>query len=135
MSDDLSGDMLAPSWPNLVYGVFNIHVDTSSNDSIKFQNCLESCSITQNVQTAIHLHGHILDLVLTPTDVSVISTIFNVFRTALPELLPTPPSIHTSLQLEKHYIGCRFSNVLSLRLPCLYISSYTVVTPNTLNPS
>ena len=30
---------------------------------------------------------------------------FNVFRTVLPELLPTPPSIHTSLQLEKHYIG------------------------------
>ena len=59
---------------------------------------------------------------------------FNVFRTVLPELLPTPPSIHTSLQLEKHYIGRRLSTVLSLRLPCLFISSYTVVTPNTLNP-
>ena len=54
---------------------------------------------------------------------------------ALPELLPTPPSTHTSLQLEKHYIGCQLSTVLSLRLPCWYISSYTVVTPNTLNPS
>ena len=32
------------------------------------------------------------------------------------------------------YIGCRLSTVLSLRLPCLFISSYTVVTPNTLNP-
>ena len=33
---------------------------------------------------------------------------FSVFRTVLPELCPsTPPSIHTSLQLEKHYIGCR----------------------------
>ena len=63
-----------------------------------------------------------------------ICTNFNVFRTVLPELLPTPPSIHTSLQLEKHYIGCRLSTVLSLRLPCLFISSYTVVTPNTLNP-
>ena len=59
---------------------------------------------------------------------------FNVFRTVLPELLPTPPSIHTSLQLEKQYIGCRLSTVLSLTLPCLFISSYTVVTPNTLNP-
>ena len=59
---------------------------------------------------------------------------FNVFRTVLPELLPTPPSIHTSLQLEKHYIGCRLSTVLSLRQPCLFTSSYTVVTPNTLNP-
>ena len=59
----------------LICGDFNIHVDTSSNDSIKFQNCLESCNITQNVQTAIHLHGHILDLVLTPTDASVISNV------------------------------------------------------------
>ena len=60
---------------------------------------------------------------------------FNLFRTALPELLPTPQSIYTSLQLEKHYIDCQLSTVLSLRLPCLYVSSYTVVTPNTLNPS
>ena len=36
---------------------------------------------------------------------------FNVFRTVLPELLPTPPSIHTSLQLEKHYVGCRLSSI------------------------
>ena len=28
---------------------------------------------------------------------------FIVFRIALPELLPTPPSTHTSLQLEKHH--------------------------------
>ena len=65
----------------------------------------------------------------------VLSVLYSVFRIALPELLPTPPSTHTSLQLEKHYIGCRLSTVLSLRLPCWYISSYTVVTPNTLNPS
>ena len=56
-----------------------------------------------------------------------ICTNLTVFRTVLPELLPTPPSIHTSLLLEKHYIGCRLSTVLSL-------SSYTVVTTNTLNP-
>ena len=35
---------------------------------------------------------------------------------------------------EKHYIGCQLSTALSLRLPCLYISFYTGVTPNTLNP-
>ena len=33
----------------------------------------------------------------------------------------------------QHYIGCRLSTVLSLRLLCLYITFYTVVTPNTLN--
>ena len=64
---------VSPSF--LICGDFNIHVDTSSNDSIKFQNCLESCNITQNVQTATHLHGHILDLVLTPTDASSFSNV------------------------------------------------------------
>ena len=34
-----------------------------------------------------------------------IYTNFSVFRTVLPELWPTPPSIHTSLLLENHYIG------------------------------
>ena len=64
---------VSPSF--LICGDFNIHVDTCSNDSFKFQNCLESCNITQNVQTATNLHGHILDLVLTPTDASVISNV------------------------------------------------------------
>ena len=64
---------VSPSF--LICGDFNIHVDTSSNDSIKFQNCLESCNITQNVQTATHLHGHILDLVLTSTDASSFSNV------------------------------------------------------------
>ena len=64
---------VSPSF--LICGDFNIHVDTSSNDSIKFQNCLESCNITQKVQTATHLHGHILDLVLTPTYASGISNV------------------------------------------------------------
>ena len=64
---------VSPSF--LICGDFNIHVNTSSNDSIKFQNCLESCNITQNVETATHLHGHILDLVLTPTDASSFSDV------------------------------------------------------------
>ena len=36
---------------------------------------LESCNITQTFHTATHLHGHILDLVLTPTDTSGISNV------------------------------------------------------------
>ena len=59
----------------LICGDFNTHVDTSSNDSVTFQNCLECCNMTQNVQMANHLHGHILDLVLTPTDASGISNV------------------------------------------------------------
>ena len=64
---------VSPSF--LICGDFNIHVDISSNDSINFLSCLESCNITQNVLTSTHLHGHILDLVLTPTDASVISNV------------------------------------------------------------
>ena len=59
----------------LICGDFNIHVDTSSNDSVKFQICLKSCTITQNVQMATHLHEHILGIVLTPTDISGISNV------------------------------------------------------------
>ena len=36
---------------------------------------LESCNITQNVHMATHLHGYILDLVLTPADTSGISNV------------------------------------------------------------
>ena len=43
-------------------------------------------------------------------------------QNSLARIVATPRSIHTSLQLEKHYIGCQLSTVLSLRLPCLYIS-------------
>ena len=40
-----------------------------------------------------------------------------MFRTVLPELLPTPPSIHTSLQLEKHYIGVHVEDSLPSPIP------------------
>ena len=42
---------------------------------MKFQNCLESFNITQNVHTATLLHGHILDFVFTPIDPSGISNV------------------------------------------------------------
>ena len=64
---------VSPSF--LICGDFSIHVDTSSNDSVKFQNYLESCNMTQNVHTATHLQGHILDRVLSATDTSGISNV------------------------------------------------------------
>ena len=56
-------------------GDFNIHVDTTSSDSTKFLSCLDLCNITQHVRTPTHLHGHILDLVLTPTEPTVVSNV------------------------------------------------------------
>ena len=59
----------------LMCGDFNIHVDTSSSDSTKFLNCLDSCNIAQHVHSPTHLHGHILDLVLAPTEPKVVSNV------------------------------------------------------------
>ena len=56
-------------------GDFSIHVDTTSSDSTKFLSCLDSCNITQHVCTPTHLHGHILDPVLAPTEPTVVSNV------------------------------------------------------------
>ena len=54
-------------------GDFNIHVDTTSSDSTKFLNRLDSCNITQHVRSTTHLHvtsltlsSHQLSLLLFP---------------------------------------------------------------------
>ena len=59
----------------LICGDFNIHVDITSKDSEKFLNCLESCNINQHVHKPTHLHGHTLDLILTPDDSSSVSNV------------------------------------------------------------
>ena len=56
-------------------GDFIIHVDTTSKDSEKFFNCLESCNFNQHVHKPTHLHGHTLDLI-TPNDSSVVSKVW-----------------------------------------------------------
>ena len=62
--------------PSLCSDAFcNIHVDTTSNDSEKFLNCLETCNINQHVHKPTHLHGHILNLTLPPDDSSVVSNV------------------------------------------------------------
>ena len=50
---------------------FNIHVDVPSTDSYKLESLLESCNLTQSVNNTTHLHGHILDLILSPSDQDV----------------------------------------------------------------
>ena len=58
----------------IIYGDFNIHIDTTSRDSVNFLNTLDSCNITQHVHSASHLHGHTLDLILT-SDSSLVSNV------------------------------------------------------------
>ena len=55
-----------------MFSDINIHVITTSSDSVKFLNCLESCNISQHVHIPTHLHRHILDLVPSPTEPSVV---------------------------------------------------------------
>ena len=51
-----------------ICGDFNIHVDIPCTDSYKLESLLESCNLTQSVNNTTHLHGHILDLILSPND-------------------------------------------------------------------
>ena len=47
---------------------FNIHVDVPCTHSYKLESLLESCNLTQSFDNTIYLHGHILDLILSPND-------------------------------------------------------------------
>ena len=51
-----------------ICGDFNLHVDVPCTDSYKLESLLESCNLTQSVNNTTHLHGHILDLILSPSD-------------------------------------------------------------------
>ena len=51
-----------------ICGDFTIHVDILCTDSYKLESLLESCNLTQSVKYTYHLHGHILDLILSPSD-------------------------------------------------------------------
>ena len=55
-----------------ICGDFNIHVDVPCTDSYKLESLLESCNETQSVNNTTHLYGHILDLILSPSDQDVL---------------------------------------------------------------
>ena len=54
-----------------ICGDFNIHVDVPCTDSHKLKALLESCDLRRSVNNTTHLHGHILDLILSPSDQDV----------------------------------------------------------------
>ena len=51
-----------------ILGDFNIHVDVPGGDGHKFMTFLDSCDLKQLVKQPTHLHGHTLDLILSPID-------------------------------------------------------------------
>ena len=54
-----------------ICGDFNIHVDVPCTNSHKLKALLESCNLRQSVNNTTHLHGNILDLILSPSDQDV----------------------------------------------------------------
>ena len=51
-----------------ISGDFNIHVDVPVGDGYKFITLLDSCDLKQLVNKPTHLHGHIFDIILSPSD-------------------------------------------------------------------
>ena len=58
-----------------ICGDFNIHVDVPVGDGQKFTTFLDSCDLKQLVNKPTHLHGHILDLILSPCDQDTIADV------------------------------------------------------------
>ena len=54
-----------------VCGDFNIHIDVPCTDSHKMKTLLESFNLRRLVSNTTHLHGHILDLILSLSDQDV----------------------------------------------------------------
>ena len=59
----------------IICGDFNVHVDTYCINQRKFLNLLDTSNLAQNVNKPTHLHGHILDLILCPSDSSFVSNV------------------------------------------------------------
>ena len=51
-----------------ICGDFNIHVDVPVGHGHKFITFLDLCDLKQLVDKPTHLHGHILGLILSPSD-------------------------------------------------------------------
>ena len=58
-----------------ICGNFNIHVDVPVGDGNKLTTFLDSCDLKQLVDKPTHLHGHILDLILSPSDQDTIADV------------------------------------------------------------
>ncbi|CAB4009153.1 Hypothetical predicted protein, partial [Paramuricea clavata] len=103
----------------LVSGDFNIHSDVSDDaDTVKFHDLLESLGLEQHVTKSTHIHGHILDLVITRKTENII---------------PFPPrscsyfsdhiSVHFDIAIKNHHYRLNQSAIERSRLSTLTASS------------
>ena len=73
-----SGCIAAISSQTIISGDFNIHFDTTSINSTRFQAILHSCNLTQHINFPTHIHGHTLDFLITFSDFSGLRHIKNI---------------------------------------------------------
>ena len=66
---------LISSSNTLLLGDFNIHVNTPSSTP-NFHQLIYEHSLTQHVSFPTHIHGNTLDLIITPSDSTIISNIY-----------------------------------------------------------
>ena len=59
----------------IICGDFSFHVDTDCTDQRKILDLLDSSNLVQSVNKSTYLHGHILDLILTPSDSNFVSNV------------------------------------------------------------
>ena len=69
------GFLLSLTSSFIICGDFNVHVDTDCIDQRKFLNLIDTSNLAQNVNKSTHLHGHLLDLILSPSDSSFVSNV------------------------------------------------------------
>ena len=59
----------------IICGDFNVHVNTDCIDQQQFSDLLDSSNLVQSVNKLAHFHGHILDLILHPSDSNFVSNV------------------------------------------------------------
>ena len=70
---NLLSDIIALKSSFIITGDFNIHLDVADDpETLKFKEILENFNLRQHVTTSTHIHGHILDVFITPEDCNYI---------------------------------------------------------------
>ena len=72
-----SGFLSSVTYSFIICGDFNVHVVINCMDQRKFLDLIDISNFVQSVNQPIHLHGHILDLILTLSDSAFVSIMTN----------------------------------------------------------
>ena len=103
----------------LVLGDFNIHLDVSDDaDAVKFHDLLESLGLEQHVTKSTHIHGRILDLVITRKTENIIP-----FPPRSCSYFSDHTSVHFDIAIKNHHYRLNQSAIERSRLLTLTASN------------